>query len=114
MHAIRKEKSDDRKDWFYEEIEKVFDLFPNYHAEILLRDFNVKLGREDIFKPTIGNERLPQGSSDTLVRIINSAASKYLVVNSTILPHRDFHEYTWTSPDAKIHNQVDNILIDKK
>ena len=73
MHAISKEKSDHTKDWVFEEIEEVFDLFPNYQAEILLRDFNVKLGREDIFKPTIGNESLPQGSSDTGVRIINSA-----------------------------------------
>jgi len=114
VHAISKAKSDDTKDWFYEEKEEVFDLIPNYHAEILLRDFNVKLEREDIFKPTIGNESLPQGSSDTGVRIINSATSKYLVANSTMLPHRNFNEYTWTSPDAKTHNQVDNILIDKK
>jgi len=69
-------------------------LFPNYHTEILLRDFNVKLGTEDIFKPTIWNESLPQGSSDTGVRITNSATSKYLVVNSTMLAHRNFHEYT--------------------
>jgi hypothetical protein len=36
--------------------------------KILLIDFNVKLGREDIFKPTIENESLPQGSSNTGVR----------------------------------------------
>jgi hypothetical protein len=32
--------------------------------EILLGDFNAKLGREDTFKPTIGNESLHQGSND--------------------------------------------------
>jgi hypothetical protein len=41
---------------FYEELERVFDKFPKYHMEILLGDFNAKVGREDIFKPTIGNE----------------------------------------------------------
>jgi hypothetical protein len=35
----------------------VFDKFPKYHMKIL-GDFNAKLGREDIFKPTIGNECL--------------------------------------------------------
>jgi hypothetical protein len=114
VHAPSEEKSDDSKDCFYEEMEEVFDLFPNYHTEILLRDFNVKLGREDIFKPAIGNESLHQGSSGTGVRIINSATSKYLVVNSIMLRHRKLHDYTLTSPDAKTHNQVDNILIDKK
>jgi hypothetical protein len=41
------------KDSFYEELERVFDKFPKYHTKILLGDFNAKVGREDIFKPTI-------------------------------------------------------------
>jgi hypothetical protein len=33
-------------------------LFPKYHITILLGDFNVEVGREVIFKPTIANESL--------------------------------------------------------
>jgi hypothetical protein len=47
VHAPSKEKSDDSKDNFYEEIEQVFYHFPKYHTQILLVDFNVKLGRDD-------------------------------------------------------------------
>jgi hypothetical protein len=65
VHATSK---DDSKDRFYKEIVEVFDIFSNYHMKILLRNFNVKCRREDIFKPTIENESLPQGSSDTGVR----------------------------------------------
>jgi hypothetical protein len=36
----------------------VFDKFLKYHMKILLGDFNAKVGKEDIFKPTIGNESL--------------------------------------------------------
>jgi hypothetical protein len=43
------------KDNFYEELERVFDKFPKYHMTILLEDFNAKVVREVIFKPTIGN-----------------------------------------------------------
>jgi hypothetical protein len=32
--------------------------------KILLGDFNAKVGREDIFKPTIGNESLHEISND--------------------------------------------------
>jgi hypothetical protein len=32
--------------------------------KILLGDFNDKVGREDIFKPTIGNESLQETSND--------------------------------------------------
>ena len=58
MHAPSEEKSDDSKDNFYEELEQVFDHFPKYHMQILLGGFNPKVERENIFKPTIGNENL--------------------------------------------------------
>jgi len=43
---------------------------------ILLGDFNAKLGREDIFQPTIGNESLHQDSNDNGVRIVNFTIKK--------------------------------------
>jgi hypothetical protein len=39
------------------ELERVFDKFNKYQMKVLL-DFSAKVGREDIFKPTIGNESL--------------------------------------------------------
>jgi exonuclease III len=68
VHAPKEGKTDDVKDSFYEELERVFDKFPKYHIKILLGDFNAKLGREDIFKPTIGNESLHEISNDKLVK----------------------------------------------
>jgi exonuclease III len=56
VHAPTEDKIDDIKDRFYEELKHVFDNFPKCHMQILLGDFNAKVGREDIFKPTIGNE----------------------------------------------------------
>jgi hypothetical protein len=43
---------------------RVFDKFPKYHMKILLGDFGAKVGREDIFKQTIGNESLHKISID--------------------------------------------------
>ena len=40
---------------------------------------NVKLGKEDIFKLTIGNDSLHQDSDDKGVRIINLATLENLV-----------------------------------
>jgi hypothetical protein len=82
--------------------------------KILLGDFNTKVGREVIFKPTIGNEGLHQESNGNGVRIVNFATSKNLVVKSTMLPHRNIHKYAWISPDRKNHNQIDHVLIDRR
>jgi len=48
-------------------------IFPKYHMKILLVYFNAKLGGEDIFKPTIGNESLHQDFNDYGFRVINFA-----------------------------------------
>ena len=80
--------------------------------KILLGDFYTKVGRENNFKLTIGNESLHQDSNDNGVRIVNFKTSKNLVVKSTMFPHRDIHKHNWTSPDGKTHTQNDHILID--
>jgi hypothetical protein len=82
--------------------------------KILLGDFNATLGREDVFKPIFGNESLQQDINDNGVRIVNFATSKNLVVKSTMLPHRNIHKYTWTSPNGKTNKQIDHTLIDSK
>ena len=55
--------------------------------KILLGDFNTKVGRENIFKPAVGNESLHQDGNDTGVRKVNFATSKNLVLNSTMFQH---------------------------
>jgi hypothetical protein len=107
------DKIDDMKDSFYQELERVFNIFPKYHREILLRDSNAKVGREDIFKPTIGNESLHKISNDNGVKAVNFATSISLTSKSTMFPHRNIHKCTWTS-DGKTHTQIDHILTDTR
>ena len=68
--------------------------------KIILGDFIAKVGRENIFKPTNGNESLHQVSNDNGDRKVNFVTLKSLVIKSTIFPHRDIHKYTWISPDG--------------
>jgi hypothetical protein len=82
------------KDSFYEALERVFDKFPKYKMKILLGDFNIKVGREDIFKLTIGNESLHEISNDNGVRLVNFDTTKNLRVKITMFPHPNIHKYT--------------------
>jgi hypothetical protein len=47
VHAPTEDKTDEVKDSFYEELERVFEKFPRYHMNILLGDFNAKVGRDN-------------------------------------------------------------------
>jgi len=61
--------------------------------KMLLVAFNAKVERENIFKPTIGQESLHQDSNGNGIRLVNFATSKKLVVKSTMFPHRNIHKY---------------------
>jgi hypothetical protein len=56
-----------------------------------------KVGREDIFKPTIGNESLHEISNDNGVRLVNFATAQNLRVKS-----------------GKTHIQIGHILVDRR
>jgi hypothetical protein len=77
--------------------------------KILLGDFNTEVGREDIFKPTSRNESSHEISNDNGVRVVNFAASKNLIVKSTMFPYHNIHKLTWMSPDGKTHNEIDQF-----
>jgi hypothetical protein len=84
VRAPCEDTSDDTMDRFYEGLGRVFDQFPRHDMKILLGNCNAKVGREDIFKPTIGNESSIETRNDNRVRVVNFATSKDLVVKSTI------------------------------
>jgi hypothetical protein len=111
VHAPTEDKTDDLKDRFYEQPESVLDKFPKYHMNIMLVDFNAKVGNKVIFKPTNGNESWHEISNDNGIRGVNFAKSKNLPVKSTMFPHRNIHKFTWTSPDGKTYSQIYRILI---
>jgi hypothetical protein len=81
--------------------------------KILLEDFIAKVGREGIFKLTIGNESLHEVSNGNGVRLGNFTTSKNIIVKSTMFPHHSMNKFTWKSPDEKTHNQIDRIVVDR-
>ncbi|PNF43306.1 hypothetical protein B7P43_G14457 [Cryptotermes secundus] len=109
VHAPTEDKIYDIKHRFCEELEHVFDKFPKYPLKILLRDFNAKVGKEDIFKPTIGNEGLHETSNDNGVRVVNFATSNKLTVRSTMFPHRNIHKFT-CAPSGHRNSLLANVV----
>jgi hypothetical protein len=99
VHAPTEDKTDDVKDSFCKELECVFHKFPKYHIKILLGDFNAKVGKENIFKPTIGNESLHEISNDNGVRLVNFTTSKNLRVN-VLTSQQPYISLYWVSASS--------------
>jgi hypothetical protein len=112
--AISEDKVDYIKGRFYEEIERLFDQLSVYHTQILLGNFNAKLGRGNIFQQKIGNEFVHPERNDRGIRLVNFATSKNLLINRTTFPHCNIHKCSWTSADSIAHNRIDHFLVDKK
>jgi endonuclease/exonuclease/phosphatase family metal-dependent hydrolase len=94
--------------------DKINYVKDSFYKKILLGDFNAKVGREDIFKPTTENESLHEINNDNGLKVVHFATSKNLSVKNTMSPHRNIHQHTWTSPDGNTHIQIDHIPIDKR
>jgi hypothetical protein len=48
------------------------------------------------------------------VRAVKFATSTNFIINSTMFPHCNIHKHTFTSPDGKMHHQIDHILNNKR
>jgi hypothetical protein len=76
VHAPCEDNSDDVKDSLYEELRPVFNQCPGYDMKFLQGDYHAKVGRKDVFKPTIGNESSHKICNDNRVRGANFANCK--------------------------------------
>ncbi|XP_073979057.1 uncharacterized protein [Rhodnius prolixus] len=110
-HAPTEVAADEDKEAFYDLLERTFDQCPNYDIKIIAGDMNAKVGKEDIYRPTIGNQSLHDTSNNNGQRLVNFAASRNLVIGGTLFLHKNIHKGTWTTPNGDQTNQIDRILI---
>ena len=110
VHAPPNDKSEEVKNEFYYNLEQVVDKLNSYEIKILLGDCNGKIGKEPIFKHTVGLESLHEKSNDNATCLIQFATSKEMNRRNTTFPHRNIHKETWYSPDGNTANQINHVL----
>jgi len=75
---------------FYNLLEQSINQITRSDIKIILGDFNAKVGKENIYKPTIGNESLHNETNNNGIKMIQFAIYKGLNVRSTF-PYKDIH-----------------------
>jgi hypothetical protein len=73
----------------------------------IIGDLIAQIGKEAIYYLTIGKEIFHQGSNENGKRLINLAASRSIVIGTTLFPHKNIHKITWRSPGVHHFSQID-------
>lgn len=113
-YAPTEEKGEDIKESFYEELDKVWDSISNYCVKIVIGDFNAKVGREEMYQPTIGRESLHDRSNDNGTRLIHFCMTNGLTLSNTYFPRKDIYKQTWVASNRVVKNQIDHVMIQSK
>jgi len=112
--CTNKQKTEEVNEEIYNLLEQNINQIANSDIKIILRDFNAKVGNEDIYKPTNGNKSLRNKPNNKRIKVIQFAISKGFNIRSTIFPHKDIHKDTWYSAESGTANQTDNVLISNR
>ena len=98
------------KEKIYNLLEQNLNQIAETDIKIILGGFNAKVGKESIYKPTVGNESLYNETNNNGIKMIQFAISNGLNVRSTMFPHKDVHKETWYSADGRTVNQIGHVL----
>ena len=64
-------KTEEMKEDFYNLLEQSINQIANLDIKIILGDFNAKVGKENIYKPTTGNESLHNETNNNGIKRFN-------------------------------------------
>ena len=99
IYAPTKDKEEDIKEQFYEELKGTQDRVPKHDITIILCDINVKLGKEKAFSKVVGRHTLHNIPKENGEMVANYVNSNDMFLISTNFQHKKIHTGTWTSPD---------------
>ncbi|XP_047004660.1 craniofacial development protein 2-like [Schistocerca americana] len=110
VHAPTEDKTDEKKEELYDQLEQTIESTQIRNIRIVLGDFNGKSGKGEFYIPTIGRYSLHDETNENGQRMINLTISKNLRVSSTYFEHKR----TWCSLDGRTTNQIEHILVDQR
>jgi len=103
-YAPTEEKVENLKSDFYDDLDNILDTTTNSCIKILIGGFNAKIGKEDMYIPTIGPNSLHDVSNDNGTRLINLCLAKGII-------RKDIHKQTWIAPNGITKNQFIHVMI---
>ncbi|KAK3088276.1 hypothetical protein FSP39_016944 [Pinctada imbricata] len=113
-YASTNDIREEDKDNFYEQFSAILEQFSNKDINMLMGDFNAKIGDDNKgFEEIMGCYGIGEMNEDG-ERFAETCAINSFVIGGSIYQHKRIHKATWISPDHVTENQIDHICICKK
>jgi hypothetical protein len=93
-------------------LDKTYEECLGRDVKIIIGDLSTKIGKEDIYMPTIVKYSGHTKSNYNGIRLITFTSSRNMVSGSTMFDNKDIHKMTRKSRDGNIFSQVDHLIID--
>ena len=114
VYAPTEDSTEEEKDVFYEQLQAVLNKTHKHDIKIVMGDFNAKVGKYEESRREIMGRHGVGTMNNNGEKVINFCEQNNLVITGTCFPHKRIHLATWKSPDGKITNQIDHVLISQQ
>ncbi|XP_043062853.1 uncharacterized protein LOC122319534 [Drosophila yakuba] len=102
--ALTEDAKDDTKDDFYTALPATLNKTRQGDINILMGDFNAKVGPNNTGLRSVMGLHGTGTRNDNRERLVELFQLFQLVIGRTIIPHKDVHKYSWTSPSGNTGN----------
>ena len=111
ISAPTNEATEEEKEDFYNQAQKVVDKLPRKDLNILMGDANAKIGEDNTgYEGIMGHHGLGQ-MNDNGERFANFCAFNGFVIGGSIFPHMRTHKVSNVSQDGRTENQIGHFCI---
>lgn len=101
---------DEEIDDFYSKLQSVYEALPSREVNIIMGDFNAKIGEGK--DPQCGIGKYGLGIRNERGDLIASFChANELTITNTLFNHHPRRRYTWTQPGERNRNQIDYIIV---
>ena len=104
--------NDEEIETFYNALQETLNSIPNQDIKIIMGDINAEIGKISENSPSCGKFGLGC-ENDRGETLIDFCDTNNLSIANIMLQHHPRYLYTWKSPDQKIRNQIDYIMISR-
>jgi exonuclease III len=113
-YASTENSKEEYKIKFYDKLEKIYEKVKRNDILMIVRDFNVTIGKEECNEDVAEKETIHDTTNDNGAKICELAAATNTFIVSTQYRHKREHKITWMIPGRTEGNQIDHMLISKK